>query len=149
MIILSPLFSDNMVIQHGIPFPVWGKAASGVEVSVTLGKASASACADATGAWRLSLPPVPAGGPYTMEISADGEKITLNRVFSGDVWLAAGQSNMELPMQRLKDDYAEEWKNLASQSLPPIHHFKVPQECDFSGPRQEISGGCWTPASDE
>ena len=149
MIILSPLFSDNMVIQYGVPVPVWGKAAAGAEVSVALESASASACADVTGDWRLTLPPVPAGGPYTMEITAGREIVTLNGVYAGDVWLAAGQSNMELPMQRLRDDYSEEWDSLASQNLPSIHHFKVPQECDFSGPRQDLSGGCWIPASEK
>ena len=115
MLILSPLYSDNMVIQHGVAFPVRGRSSPGAKVSVKMvpGAILGAVLADESGAWQLALEPVPAGGPYSMEIASDGEKITLNNIYSGDVWLAAGQSNMEMPMQRLKDDYPEEWQELA------------------------------------
>ena len=166
MLAIHHLFSDNMVIQHGVEFPVWGRSAPGAEITVTLfspssleespipSSPSVSPClrekkgqaiAGQDGAWRLTLEPVPPGGPYSMEIAANGEKLTLGNIYSGDVWMAAGQSNMEMPMLRIRDNYPEEWQGM----FPPIHQFKVLQEWDFSGPRKELRGGCWQAASKE
>jgi sialate O-acetylesterase len=145
---VSPLTGSHMVIQQGAEVPVRGQAAPGAEVTVLFLGKTYRAQADSNGAWRLALDSSPGGGPYTMEIAANGgaandEKITLDDIYAGDVWLCSGQSNMEMPMQRLKDDFPEEWQ-------PPINalirQFKVPQECEFSGPRAEFSGGCWKAA---
>jgi sialate O-acetylesterase len=84
-----------------------------------------------------------------MEISAAADalshkidKISINDIYFGDVWICSGQSNMELPMRRVQDDFPEEW----DAPNPLIRQFTVPQEWDFSGPRQWLSGGCWTAA---
>jgi sialate O-acetylesterase len=98
------------------------------------------------GKWQMLLDPVQAGGPFTMDIESVDAKICIKDIYSGDVWLCAGQSNMELTMQRLRDNYPEEW---TPQDFPPIRQFKAPQEWDFSGPREELSGGSWTIATAE
>jgi sialate O-acetylesterase len=92
------------------------------------------------------------GGPFILKISAgmaadtEREEITIEDVYIGDVWICSGQSNMELPMQRLKDNFPEEWEAPVN-SL--IRQFKVPQEWEFSGPREDLRGGAWTAASPE
>ena len=121
-----------------------GEAAPGAEITVSFMDKTYRATADSSGAWRLFLDSHASGGPYSMEITAgSNEKIVLDDIYVGDVWLCSGQSNMEMPMQRVKDNFPEEWE-------PPINalirQFKVPQECDFSGPRSEFSGGCWKAA---
>lgn len=93
---LDPLFGDNAVLQRERPIAVWGKADPGEAVTVTLGTASASATADASGAWRVELPAMKAGGPYRLTANgAGGAAATANDVLIGDVWLCSGQSNME------------------------------------------------------
>jgi hypothetical protein len=67
-------------------------------VTVTLGGASVQVKADAGGAWRASLPAMPAGGPHVLLASTDGGARALNDILIGDVLLCGGQSNMELPM---------------------------------------------------
>jgi sialate O-acetylesterase len=136
-----------MVIQQEAAVPVQGEAAPGAEITVSFIDKTYRATADSNGAWRLFLDSRAPGGPYAMEITACGgadEKIVLDDIYVGDVWLCSGQSNMELPMQRIKDNFPEEWQ-------PPINalirQFKVPQEWDFSGPRGELSGGCWKAAN--
>jgi len=143
-LILPPMFSDGMVIQQGTPFPIRGYAPSRVTVTF-LGK-SYQTQAGADGKWQVILDPVQAGGPFTMDIESADDKVRVKDIYSGDVWLCAGQSNMEHPMQRHKDNYQEEW---TAQTFPPIRQFKAPQEWDFSGPREELSGGGWTVASAE
>jgi len=145
-LLLPPMFSDGMVIQQGVAFPIRGCSLPSSVVTVTfLGKTCQSQ-AGADGKWQMFLDPVQAGGPFTMGIESAETRVCIKDIYSGDVWLCAGQSNMELPMQRLKDNYPEEW---TAQTFPPIRQFKAPQEWDFSGPREELSGGGWTVATAE
>ncbi|WP_055562971.1 hypothetical protein [Hymenobacter sp. AT01-02] len=50
------------------------------------------------GRWQVALPATPAGGPYTITIKGQNT-LTVDDVLVGDVWLASGQSNMELPLR--------------------------------------------------
>jgi sialate O-acetylesterase len=130
-----------MVMQRDAAFPIWSRK----KLSVTfLGKTYESRNAD--GKWLITLDPAPAGGPYTMDIVSDNGSVSINDIYIGDLWLCAGQSNMELMMQRLCDDYGEEWE---LENYPPVRNFKAPQEWDFSSPREEMTGGVWKIASRE
>ena len=129
-----------MIMQRDCAFPIW----SSKKVTVAfLGKTYEAR--QEGGRWLATLDPTGAGGPFTMDIVSDDGKVTIQDIYSGDVWLCAGQSNMELQMERLRDNYSEEWR----QDFPLIRQFKVPQEWDFSGPRDEFSGGSWVTASAE
>jgi len=140
------MLSDGMVIQQGAVFPIRGCSLPSSVVSVTFLGKTYQTQTDADGKWQVSLDPVQAGGPFTMDIESADAKICIKDIYSGDVWLCAGQSNMELTMQRLRDNYPEEW---TAQDFPLIRQFKAPQEWDFSGPREELSGGGWTAAAAE
>jgi sialate O-acetylesterase len=135
-----------MVIQQGSRFPVRGYSAPETRIALVFLDKTYTARADADGKWSIILDGASAGGPYTMDISSDRaeERRRITDIYIGDVWLCSGQSNMELPMERLKDDFPEEWKRPVNDL---IRQFKVPQEWDFSGPREEFSGGSWTVAS--
>jgi len=138
---LSPFVSDGMVMQRDAAFPLW----SCERVTVTfLGKRYESHNVD--GKWLVTLDPAPAGGPFVMDIVSDNESISIKNIYLGDLWLCAGQSNMELMMQRLRDNYGEEWE---LGEYPLISNFKVPQEWDFVSPREVVSGGVWKCASRE
>ena len=137
---ISPLLSEGMVMQRDASFPIWSRE----RLTVTfLGETFKAHSVE--GKWLIILEPLQAGGPYTMDISCEGASVTIRDIYSGDVWLCAGQSNMELQMERLRDDYGEEWEG----DFPLIRQFKVPQEWDFSGPRDELSGGRWLVSSKE
>jgi len=98
---LTPLFSDNMVFQQSCKAPVWGKAAPGAVVTVTPswnGK-SYRATAGPDGNWSMKID-TPKGGfkKYSVTIS-DGDPLVLQNVLVGEVWLASGQSNMQMPVE--------------------------------------------------
>src|SRR3954454_7559728 len=65
----ASLFTDHAVLQQAQPIVVWGTADKGEAVKVELGTQSASAAADEQGHWKVSLPALPAGGPYTLTMS--------------------------------------------------------------------------------
>lgn len=100
---VGPLFTDHAILQQGQTVPVWGKARKGVTVTVTFGKAKAKAKADGDGNWKVMLPAQTATFEgKTLTIKAGKEQITLNDIVVGEVWVAAGQSNMEYTMQLYK-----------------------------------------------
>ncbi|MCI3936444.1 sialate O-acetylesterase [Chryseobacterium aahli] len=133
---LPALVSDGMVLQRNQKLNVWGKADAGEKVEVKFLNKNYKTTADQTGNWKITLPEQKAGGPYTMTIN----EITLKDILIGDVWLASGQSNMELPMRRLTPLYADEIKNANNQN---IRFFTVPQKYNFKLPQTELDGGKW------
>lgn len=97
---LSPLFTDNMVLQQESTVPIWGKSEAGKTVKVTTswdGK-KYSAKSDANGKWRVDAITQKAGGPYVITIN-DGDETKLSNVMIGEVWLCSGQSNMEMSVK--------------------------------------------------
>jgi sialate O-acetylesterase len=119
---LPSVFSDNMVLQRGVKVPVWGWAAPGEKVTVTLGQQSAKATADAQGKWQVRLKPLKAGGPFTLQV-VGANTVTLKNVLVGEVWIASGQSNMEFRVQ----DGQNARQEIAQANYPQIRTFTVAQ----------------------
>src|SRR5688572_26007902 len=90
--LLHPMFQDHAVLQRDKPLAVYGTAAPGTAVKVTLASASAEAKAGKDGRWQLTLPAMPAGGPYTLRAEAGGAAEQISDVVVGDVFLCTGQS---------------------------------------------------------
>jgi sialate O-acetylesterase len=92
---LPKVFSSHMVLQRDMALPIWGWADPGEEVTVWLDRATATAKADAKGGWEVTLPAVKADGKaHRMTISGKN-KIELDDILIGEVWIGSGQSNME------------------------------------------------------
>ncbi|RZJ98598.1 MAG: 9-O-acetylesterase [Brevundimonas sp.] len=97
---LGQPFGDHGVLQRDKPISVWGQAAAGERVTVSLGDRSVQARADRQGQWRTSLPALPAGGPYLLTATAaSGAAASARDIMVGDVFLCSGQSNMEQPLR--------------------------------------------------
>jgi sialate O-acetylesterase len=141
---LPHLLSDGAVVQRDEPIPVWGWADPGAEVVVALGGESRRGYADPDGRWAVTFPARPAGGaPFTLEVrSGDATRVARN-LLAGDVWLCSGQSNMVLPMERVKERFADA---IAASANPRIRCFTVPVRYAFEGPREEVAGGAWQEA---
>ncbi len=92
---LSVIFTDHMVLQADMPIRIFGEGAGRVEVSFCGNYGTAESDG---GNWLVTLPAMPYGGPYEMEVTLNGEKTVLRDIYVGEVWLAAGQSNMEMPL---------------------------------------------------
>ncbi|MCD8306126.1 MAG: 9-O-acetylesterase [Prevotella sp.] len=111
---LSPLFSDNMVMQRlSDNAPIWGQSKAGKTVKITTSWDGQTylAKADGSGRWKTSVKTPDAGGPYTITLSDGSRKKTvLENVMIGEVWLCSGQSNMQMPVEGWGkvNDWAEE-----------------------------------------
>lgn len=120
---LAPVFGSGMVLQRDRPAPVWGTAPAGAAVTVSLGSLTAAAEAGPDGRWEVKLPPAPAGGPYRLTVCCGGEVLCREEVYRGEVWLAGGQSNMEMPLAR-SENGAEA---VRSSENPRFHVCVVPR----------------------
>ena len=143
---LLPLFTDNMVLQQKQKIPIWGKAEPGGEVLVTLNNQKQKGIVDDDGNWKVSLSPVPAGGPYELVIS--GEKThRIKNVMVGEVWVCSGQSNMEMPIAGwgIINNYKEE---IANAKYPNIRILMVEKET-ANTPQENFNSDGWKECSPE
>lgn len=98
---LASPFGDHMVLQQGMPVPVWGTADAGSKVTVAFAGQTKTATADAAGQWRVTLDPLTASAVSRdlLVTETNRESKIVNHkcsdVLVGEVWLCGGQSNME------------------------------------------------------
>lgn len=97
---LPQVFSDHMVLQADRPLPVWGNADPGEAITVRFAGQDASTRADSSGRWRVVLKPLAANNrPQQLEVIASN-RLVLSDVLVGEVWICAGQSNMEWQLRQ-------------------------------------------------
>jgi sialate O-acetylesterase len=115
---LDPWFGDGMVLQREQPIRIIGKAQPNSQVTVRLGEQTALAKTDGTGRWEQTFTPRTANSqPTTLTVQEAGRPdVSVRDILMGDVWVCAGQSNMEFPLSR----DAEAKQELANANLPLI-----------------------------
>jgi sialate O-acetylesterase len=122
----ASLFTDHTVLQQGASTPVWGTAAAGEAVSVSLNGQVQTATADGEGKWMVRLAGLKAGGPYELTI-AGKNTVVLHDVLIGEVWLCSGQSNMDFTVAKTKKysfaGTANEAVEVAAANYPEIRMF--------------------------
>ena len=124
---VSPIFGDYMVLQRGRANTIWGWSSPGDRVRVEISGRVATATAGADGKWEASIQPPPVGGPYALKISG-AQTVELQDVLVGDVWLAAGQSNMQFGLGEARNG-AEEIRNA---NHPQMRYFVVGQRSAYA-----------------
>ncbi|MEQ9822778.1 MAG: sialate O-acetylesterase [Puniceicoccaceae bacterium] len=140
---LPRLFQDGMVLQRGDHTQIWGWSDAGERIEVLFLGTTYFATADAQGNWSLQFATLEAGGPHQLVIRTQDEERVMEDVYVGDVWLASGQSNMELTMERVKYRFPE---IVADSDLPLIRQFEVPDRYDFKSPKSDLENGSWVAA---
>ncbi|THU36037.1 sialate O-acetylesterase [Niastella caeni] len=136
---LPRLISDNMVLQRDAKLSIWGWAAVGEKVNVKFKDKTYITTTGADSIWMITLPAMKTGGPYEMEITGSN-RIVIKNILIGDVWVCSGQSNMELPMERVKEKYAA---IIAASTNPNIRQFNVSTTYDFQKSRKDVESGNW------
>src|SRR5258708_6612306 len=139
----NPLFSDHMVLQTGVPIPVWGIAAPGERVTVTLAGQTQTAVTELYGRWKVQFAPLTKNEALEITLTgADGKPIVVRDVLVGEVWFCSGQSNMDMRVAR-GDRYwcgvNNEKEEVASANYPNIRMFYAEfQMTDI--PQAEVKG---------
>jgi sialate O-acetylesterase len=124
---LPDVISDGMVLQQNQKIPIWGKADPGEAITVRFAGQSKNASATADGRWMVKLDPLRANAtPATLNISGKNT-IELKNILVGEVWLVAGQSNM----QRLLSETANGDAAMSAANHPQIRLFNVSRQVAF------------------
>lgn len=130
---LNGIFKDGMVFQEDREIRVFGSADKEKDIDISCvifdgnGEVISRGISDhieEDGSFIVRLTPLPAGGPYQLTVTSSGssEKICLEGVYIGEVWIAGGQSNMEYPLIR-SNNARETVEKLEKTN---IHFYKVP-----------------------
>ena len=149
---LPALLTDNLVLQQKTTVALWGWAAPGEAVTVSVGwrETIAKATADAQGNWLVRVPTGKAGGPYTITIAGQN-KLTINNVLLGEVWLCSGQSNMKFSVDKGSAKWMTGVKNAAEvvpqANFPAIRMFTVAERVADT-PQRDVTGN-WVVCSPE
>ena len=145
---VSRLFSDHMILQQKTKVYVWGWSSPGQKVIVagSWGKQS-SGVTDATGKWIIKIATPVAGGPYTLSVRTADINIDIKDVMIGEVWLASGQSNMDIPLKGWPpgDTIFNSAQEISNADYPNIRVMKVP--FGISTTPVDSTGGKWVLSS--
>ena len=135
---LPGIFGDHMVLQQDKTIPIWGTAAPGEAVAVTLGAATGKSTADASGKWRVDLPAqLEVATPQEL-IVAGANTLKFEDVLLGDVWVCSGQSNMGFPLKDERNAATE----IPQSADPQLRLFQVGRK-PIGTPQDDVAGGKW------
>jgi len=138
---LAPLFKNGMVLQRDKRVSVWGYTDPAREVVVHISGKKYTAKADKSGKWHAVIGPLEATESTQMKVSSGSSSVTLTNVAVGEVWIASGQSNME--MRIWQSDVGREY---GVKQDPGIRVYRQPgwssEEALFD------SGGTWIGTDD-
>ena len=125
---LTSFFSDGMILQRETENCIWGYAENSTRISCFLGDRPIVTKAMENGYFECWIPKMEAGGPWEIRISDGRESICIVDVLFGDVFLLGGQSNMELPIERVRERFEEE---LSDVEMGCIRTFEGSQRICF------------------
>lgn len=138
---LPKIFQDGCVLQQGEGTRVWGFGKSGRQVRICIQGQEVCGKISCSGKFHLKLPKLIPGGPYELKIQeGEQEEEIVYSVFVGDVFVCAGQSNMELPMRRVAVRYPEEFEQGGCEG---VHIYKVIENPEFQHTLEEHKEADW------
>ena len=152
MVEVSSLFSDGMVLQRGAHIPIWGwaKAGAGIEVQFA-GQNKKTRCGE-SGRWTLYLEALTASSiPSEMLVSVGSTRLRIKNIVVGEVWLASGQSNIEIGFEELlRIPRNPQYRSIIDAVTQEMHSAQDPllrqirvQESTSQQIRQKNFAGCW------
>ena len=128
----AKIFCDRMILQRRKPIRVWGTCEDGEKIVVRLQEVERETTG-VQGKWSVELPPMEACEQTEMEIISKQEHIVIHEVAIGEVWIAAGQSNMEFHLRYdAERKSAKENKRIRMFDYPEVSYEEQLSERDYS-----------------
>ncbi|ANW95418.1 hypothetical protein AXE80_03595 [Wenyingzhuangia fucanilytica] len=154
---LNAIFSNHMVVQRETKIPVWGWAEAGEKITLeTTWGEKEETIAKENGTWKITLKTPKAGGPFKIIITGKN-KIVIDDVLSGEVWLCTGQSNMDFALVKFLNNARESQyqplvevlrKEVANANDDQLRHIEVPQQTSLLKKQYNFKGA-WVSAKGE
>ena len=151
---VNSLFTDNMIIQQNAKLSVWGNAKSGslIHVQSSWG-VKATTTTNFEGKWSVILnTPAADHEQHKLIISNENQTRVVQNILLGEVWLASGQSNMEMPLKgfnytKIKEVIEGADKEISEANFPEIRMFTVNRNIAFE--QSDKLEGSWIESSPE
>lgn len=140
---LPDVVSSGMVLQRDQTVPIWGTADPGEAVTVSFNGQVRNTTADANGRWLIRLQRLKATAKPSVLIVEGKNKIELQDILVGEVWLVAGQSNM----QRLLSETSNGAEAIANANYPTMRLFNVSRQVAFKHAKPPL--GVWRACTPE
>ncbi|RLD86542.1 MAG: 9-O-acetylesterase [Bacteroidetes bacterium] len=144
---MNPLFTDNMILQRNQDIIIWGTAEPGGEVIVVFNEQQEKSIVDDNGKWKVTLSPIPEGGPYELVIRGE-ETRSIRNVLVGEVWLCSGQSNMEMSVNGKWGKVNNSEEEAANANYPNIRLLMVNKYVENT-PQVNFKSEGWKECSSE
>jgi len=143
---LPKIIASHMVLQQQKPLAIWGWADPGEKVIVELAGQKVDGITAANGKWNVTLAPIKTGGPFKMSFQGRN-RIELDDILIGEVWICSGQSNMEMPVgnsyrPRVYPGVLNFQKELTSANDPKLRLF-LPDHQTSLAPKDDLPGMGW------
>jgi len=138
---LANIFGDGMVLQRNDSINIWGWSKPEDEVSVFLQGDEYNTISNKDGKWLVQTRHYSAGGPFNLKVKNSSEELFCKDVYTGDVWLCSGQSNMHMKMKSVKENYPEEFNLKENKN---IRFVEVPSQINFNETESDIKNTNWT-----
>ena len=127
---LPHIIGDNMILQQDSKARLWGWDTPGktIKVNVSWSKDSYSVKTDNNGKWIVTVnTPKASYTPLSITFN-DGDNTTIQNVLAGEVWVCAGQSNMEMPVKGFSNCPVEGYNKavMNANEYKGIHYVKIP-----------------------
>ena len=127
---LPHMICDNMVLQQQTDARLWGWADPMLKVKITCSWTDEviTTRPRGNGFWMVTVKtPKASYEPLSITFD-DGEPITINNVLAGEVWVCAGQSNMEMPVKGFWMCPVKDYNQVVidAKNHAAIHSVKIP-----------------------
>ena len=145
---LASIFSDHMVLQQQTEVAIWGWGDDRETISVTpsWNQKTYISKVEKSGNWKLKIPTPSHGGPYEILVKGSESEIMLTDILIGEVWLCAGQSNMEMPMKGFRGEpVLHSNQDIITSANKNIRFISVPRK-STTIPQNDFEG-TWETAS--
>ncbi|MBW2962620.1 sialate O-acetylesterase [Mesonia aestuariivivens] len=122
---LPSLVGDHMVLQQDTEVKLWGWASSNENINITADWLSKpiTISSDEDGNWKTTIK-TPEADHQPHQITLEGKnKIEINDILFGEVWLCSGQSNMYFPVGKKEDT----WKTGVTNYQEEVNNADQPQ----------------------
>lgn len=143
---IKGIYADGMVLQRNTTNCIFGDAEPSSKVTLKFRKENKTVKADKVGRWKIEFNPGAEGGPFELTVESGSQILTFKEVYVGEVWVNSGQSNAQLPMERMRYSYQEDF---ALPANPEIRMITIPITFAFDGEKDSVQNPTWVCASPE
>lgn len=143
---IKGIVGSGMVLQRNKINCIYGTAEVYSDVIMEFRGTTSITQSDDDGNWKIEFSPGEAGGPFTMNIKCDNHRVEFTDIYVGEVWVSSGQSNAQLPMERMRFSYPEDFELPKNDRIRMI---TIPINWSLDGEKDEIVDVGWQSNADE